>query len=56
MLDAGADPAQVEAWVRSVRGRPKREPPMFAPPEATERELMFYIVPDRELETRSRGA
>jgi predicted enzyme related to lactoylglutathione lyase len=51
VLDAGADPAEVESWVRSVLGWPKRVPPMFAPPEATERELMFYIVPDRELQT-----
>jgi len=50
VLEAGADPAEVEAWVRGVLGWPKRVPPMFAPPEATERELMFYIVPDRELE------
>ncbi len=51
ILDSGADPAEVEAWVRSVRGWPKRVPPMFAPPAATERELMFYIVPDSELQT-----
>lgn len=50
VLDAGADPVEVEAWVRSVLGWPKRVPPMFAPPEATERELMFYIVPDKELD------
>jgi predicted enzyme related to lactoylglutathione lyase len=50
VLEAGADPAEVEAWVRGVLGWPKRVPPMFAPPDATERELMFYIVPDRELE------
>jgi catechol 2,3-dioxygenase-like lactoylglutathione lyase family enzyme len=50
VLDAGADPAEVEAWVRGVLGWPKRVPPMFAPPDATERDLMFYIVPDRELE------
>jgi predicted enzyme related to lactoylglutathione lyase len=50
VLDAGAEPAEVEAWVRSVLGWPKRVPPQFAPPDATERELMFYIVPDRELE------
>jgi catechol 2,3-dioxygenase-like lactoylglutathione lyase family enzyme len=49
VLDAGADPAEVEAWVRGVLGWPKRVPPMFAPPDATERELMYYIVPDREL-------
>jgi len=51
VLDAGADPAEVEAWVRSVLGWPKRVPPMFAPPDATELELMFYIVPDKELAT-----
>jgi predicted enzyme related to lactoylglutathione lyase len=50
VIDAGADPAEVEAWVRGVLGWPKRVPPQFAPPAATERELMFYIVPDRELE------
>jgi catechol 2,3-dioxygenase-like lactoylglutathione lyase family enzyme len=47
--EAGADPAEVEAWVRGVLGWPKRVPPMFAPPDATELELMFYIVPDKEL-------
>lgn len=51
VLAAGADPAEVEAWVRSVRGWPKRVPPMFAPPEATELDLMFYLVPDKELQT-----
>jgi len=51
LIDAGADPAEVEAWVRSVLGWPKRVPPMFAPPDATERDLMFYIVPDKELES-----
>jgi predicted enzyme related to lactoylglutathione lyase len=50
VVDAGGDPAEVEAWVRSVLGWPKRVPPMFAPPDATERDLMFFIVPDRELE------
>jgi predicted enzyme related to lactoylglutathione lyase len=50
VLDAGADPAEVEAWVRSVLGWPKRVPPMFAPPDATELDLMFYIVPDKELQ------
>jgi predicted enzyme related to lactoylglutathione lyase len=48
---AGADPAEVQAWVRGVLGWTKRVPPMFAPPDATELELMFYIVPDKELET-----
>jgi len=51
VLEAGADPAEVETWVRSVLGWAKRVPPMFAPPDATERDLMFYIVPDKELAT-----
>jgi len=50
VVDAGGDADEVEAWVRGVRGWPKRVPPMFAPPEASERDLMFFIVPDRELE------
>ncbi len=50
VTEAGGDPAEVEAWVRSVLGWPKRLPPMFAPPDATELDLMFFIVPDRELE------
>ena len=50
VLEAGGDPAEVEAWVRSVKGWPKRVPPLFAPPDATELDLMFFIVPERELE------
>jgi catechol 2,3-dioxygenase-like lactoylglutathione lyase family enzyme len=50
VVEAGGQPAEVEAWVRSVLGWAKRVPPMFAPPDATERDLLFYIVPDRELE------
>jgi catechol 2,3-dioxygenase-like lactoylglutathione lyase family enzyme len=50
VLAAGGDPAEVEAWVRGVKGWPKRVPPMFAPPDATELDLQFFIVPERELE------
>jgi catechol 2,3-dioxygenase-like lactoylglutathione lyase family enzyme len=50
VLAAGGDADEVEAWVRGVKGWPKRVPPMFAPPEATELDLMFFIVPERELE------
>ena len=50
VVAAGGEPAEVEAWVRGVKGWPKRVPPLFAPPEATELDLMFYIVPERELE------
>ena len=48
--DAGGDPAEVEAWVRGVLGWPKRVPPIFMPPDATQGDLMYYIVPDRELQ------
>ncbi|MGI8730095.1 MAG: VOC family protein [Solirubrobacteraceae bacterium] len=51
VVEAGADPDEVEAWVRSVRGWAKRMPPLYAPPEASELELLFYIVPDSELES-----
>ncbi len=50
VVEAGGDPAEVETWVRSVKGWPKRVPPMFAAPDATELDLQFFIVPDRELE------
>ncbi len=50
VVAAGGDPEEVEAWVRGVKGWPKRVPPMFAPPDAGQLELMFFIVPERELE------
>jgi len=50
VVEAGGDPAQVERWVRAVKGWPKRIPPLFAAPDATELDLMFFIVPERELE------
>ena len=50
VVAAGGDPAEIEKWVRAVKGWPKRIPPGFAAPEATELELMFFIVPERELE------
>ncbi|HEV2060336.1 MAG TPA: hypothetical protein VGR11_13350 [Solirubrobacteraceae bacterium] len=50
VVEAAGDPAEVEAWVRGVKGWPKRVPPLFAPPDATELDLLFYIVPERELE------
>jgi catechol 2,3-dioxygenase-like lactoylglutathione lyase family enzyme len=56
VVDAGGDAEEVEAWVRGVRGWPKRVPPMFAPPEASERDPMFFLVPDRELEAGRRPA
>jgi catechol 2,3-dioxygenase-like lactoylglutathione lyase family enzyme len=56
VVEAGGDPTEVEAWVRGVKGWPKRVPPMFAPPEATELDLMFFIVPDLELEAGRQAA
>ena len=50
IVDAGGDTALIEKWVRAVKGWPKRIPPMFAHPDATELDLMFFIVPERELE------
>jgi catechol 2,3-dioxygenase-like lactoylglutathione lyase family enzyme len=51
VVEAGGDPELIEKWVRAVKGWPKRIPPMFAAPDATELELTFFIVPDRELES-----
>ena len=56
VVAAGGDPEEVEAWVRGVKGWPKRVPPMLAPPDATALDLMFYIVPDRELEAGRQAA
>ena len=50
VAEAGGDPALVEKWVRAVKGWPKRVPPLFAAPDATALDLMFFIVPERELE------
>jgi catechol 2,3-dioxygenase-like lactoylglutathione lyase family enzyme len=50
VVEAGGDPVLIEKWVRAVKGWPKRIPPVFAAPDATELELMFFIVPERELE------
>ncbi len=51
VVEAGGDPALIEKWVRAVKGWPKRIPPVFAAPGASELELMFFIVPERELES-----
>jgi len=51
VVEAGGDPVLIEKWVRAVKGWPKRIPPVFAPPDATELDLMFFIVPERELES-----
>ena len=56
VVAAGGDAHEVEAWVRSVKGWPKRLPPMFAAPDANQLDLMFFIVPDRELESGRHAA
>jgi predicted enzyme related to lactoylglutathione lyase len=55
VVAAGGDPELIEKWVRAVKGWPKRIPPMFAPADATELDLMFFIVPERELESARRA-
>lgn len=52
VVAADADPVEVEAWVRGVGGWPKRVPPMFMAPDATAGDLLFFVVPDRELGPR----
>jgi catechol 2,3-dioxygenase-like lactoylglutathione lyase family enzyme len=49
-LDAGADGAEIEAWVKAQGGWARRMPPQFLGPEATERDALFYLLPDKALE------
>ena len=49
-LDAGADAKEVEAWIKAQGGWARRVPPHFLPPDATERDALFYVVPDKALE------
>jgi predicted enzyme related to lactoylglutathione lyase len=49
-LDAGADPAEIEAWVKAQGGWARRVPPHFLPADATERDALFYIVPEKAFE------
>jgi predicted enzyme related to lactoylglutathione lyase len=49
-LAGGADPAEIEAWVKSQSGWTRRMPAHFLPPDATERDALFYIVPEKALE------
>jgi len=48
--DAGADLEEVEAWVKRQSGWARRVPAQFLPPEATERDALFYVVPEKGLE------
>ncbi len=49
-LDAGADAEELEAWVKSQGGWARRMPAQFLPPEATERDALFYVLPGKALE------
>ncbi|HUR86795.1 MAG TPA: VOC family protein [Solirubrobacteraceae bacterium] len=49
-LDAGADAAELEAWIKAQGGWARRMPTQFLPPEATERDALFYVVPGPALE------
>jgi predicted enzyme related to lactoylglutathione lyase len=49
-MDAGADAAELEAWVKGQGGWTRRIPPHFLPPDATERDALFYVVPHTAFE------
>jgi catechol 2,3-dioxygenase-like lactoylglutathione lyase family enzyme len=49
-LDAGGDQAELEAWVKSQSGWARRMPAHFLPPEATERDVLFFVLPGKALE------
>jgi catechol 2,3-dioxygenase-like lactoylglutathione lyase family enzyme len=49
-LDGGADAAELEAWVKGQGGWARRMPAQFLPPDATERDALFYVLPEKALE------
>ncbi len=49
-LDAGGDGDELEAWVKEQGGWARRMPAQFLPPEATERDALFFVLPDKALE------
>ena len=49
-LDAGADAAEVETWVKAQGGWARRMPPHFLPPDATERDALFFVLPEKALQ------
>jgi catechol 2,3-dioxygenase-like lactoylglutathione lyase family enzyme len=49
-LDAGADAAELEAWAKAQGGWARRMPAHFLPPDATERDALFYILPEKALQ------
>jgi catechol 2,3-dioxygenase-like lactoylglutathione lyase family enzyme len=50
VLDAGAEKSEVEAWVKGQGGWARRMPAQFLPPDATERDALFFILPEKALE------
>lgn len=53
VVDAGGDPAEVEAWVKRRLGWAKRIPPQFLAPGATSEQPLILLVPDKELQSRA---
>jgi catechol 2,3-dioxygenase-like lactoylglutathione lyase family enzyme len=49
-LDAGADAAEIEAWVKVRGGWARRMPAQFLAPDASERDALFYVLPEKALE------
>lgn len=49
-VDAGGDPEALEAWVKARSGWTRRVPPQFLPPDATQRDALFYVLPRKALE------
>jgi catechol 2,3-dioxygenase-like lactoylglutathione lyase family enzyme len=49
-LEAGADAAEVEAFVKSQGGWARRVPTQFLPADATEGDALFYVLPEKALE------
>jgi catechol 2,3-dioxygenase-like lactoylglutathione lyase family enzyme len=49
-LDAGADAAELEAWAKGQGGWVRRMPAQFLPPEAGERDALFFVLPGKALE------
>ena len=50
VVEAGGEPAALEAWVKARSGWTKRMPAQFMGPEATELDALFYVLPGKALE------
>jgi len=50
VIDGGAEQDEAEAWVKEHSGWLRRMPPHFLPPEATERDALFFVVVEKALE------